>query len=273
LHVALVYNLKREEQERGEAVPVEEERDDADTMVASRVETTPTRVDTYAEWDTEETIQAVQAALEQRHTVSLIEADEQAYQRLLAVQPDIVFNIAEGLHGPSREAQVPAMLEMLGIPYTGSDALTLGICLDKSRAKEILSYHNIPNPSFAVVSSMHAQDARSVPLPAIVKPLHEGSSKGIFNSSVVTTRAELERQVSVVLTEYREPALVERFLPGREFTVALLGNGANVRVFPIVEMRFDALPAGVHPIYSYEAKWIWDQLDHPIDVHEGRPPT
>ncbi len=86
----------------------------------------------------------MKAALAERHSVTMIEATEDAPQRLLEVQPDIVFNIAEGLRGPSREAQIPAILEMLGIPYTGSDPVTLGICLDKARAKEILSFYRIP---------------------------------------------------------------------------------------------------------------------------------
>src|SRR5512142_1408670 len=120
-----------------EAVSERSDEGNGDIAVVSRAKLQNTRVDTYAEWDSEETILAVKTALEQHHAVTLIEADEEAYQKFLQVQPDIVFNIAEGLRGPSREAQIPAVLEMLGIPYTGSDPLTLGICLDKSRAKEI----------------------------------------------------------------------------------------------------------------------------------------
>lgn len=247
---------------------MQENGDDDRGVVVSPVKTQPTRDDTYAEWDTEETIQAVKTALEERHTVTLIEADEEAYQKLVAVQPEIVFNIAEGLRGPSREAQIPAILELLGIPYTGSDPLTLGICLDKSRAKEILSYYNIPNAPFTVIASLsELENARSL-LPAIVKPLYEGSSKGILNSSLVYTAQDLRREVKRILTDYEEPALVEKFLPGREFTVALLGNGSSLRVFPVVELCLDKLPQGVNPVYSYEAKWVWDQADHPIDMYE-----
>jgi D-alanine-D-alanine ligase len=184
------------------------------------------------------------------------------------MRPDFVFNIAEGLHGPSREAQMPAMLEMLRIPYLGSDPLTLGICLDKARAKEILAYNGIPTAPFSVIRSMEDFDDMRVRFPSMVKPLHEGSSKGIYNSSVVRTPEELEREVRTVLSTYGEPALVEEFLPGREFTVALLGNGDDVRVLPIVEIKFDALPAGVNPIYSYEAKWIWDSSDAPLEIFE-----
>jgi D-alanine-D-alanine ligase len=227
-----------------------------------------TKADKYAEWDSEETILAVKTALEQNHKVTLIEANEEAYLKLLCAQPDIVFNIAEGVQGPSREAQIPAILEMLNIPYTGSDPITLGICLDKSRAKEILTYYGVANPEFTVLDSTDQLSYLHLPLPCIVKPLHEGSSKGIFNSSVVYTVEQLRRQVGRVFFEYQEPALVERFLEGREFTVAVLGNSSNIRVLPIIEIRFDSLPDGVNPIYSYEAKWIWDTIESPIDVHE-----
>ena len=227
-----------------------------------------TKADTYAEWDTEETILAVRTALELHHDVTLIEANEQSYQELLHHKPQIVFNIAEGLRGSSRESQIPAILEMLGIPFTGSDSLTLGICLDKSRTKEILSYYKIPTPPFAVINDLHQLSELTISLPSIIKPLHEGSSKGIYNASVVRSEEELHQQVKKVIVEYEEPALVEKFLTGREFTVAILGNGFDVRVLPIVEIRFDSLPKGVNPIYSYEAKWIWDTIENPIDVHE-----
>ncbi len=247
---------------------MQENGDDDRGVVVSPVKVKPTRDDTYAEWDTEDTIQAVKAALEERHTVTTIEANEEAYQKLLAVQPEIVFNIAEGLNGPSREAQIPALLELLGIPYTGSDPLTLGICLDKSRAKEILSYHKIPTAPFVVISSLEELGLANVSLPAIVKPLYEGSSKGILNSSIVHNPNDLRREVKRVLSDYQEPALVEKFLSGREFTIALLGNGSSLRVFPVVEVRLDKLPPGVNPIYSYEAKWVWDQTDHPIEMYD-----
>jgi D-alanine-D-alanine ligase len=213
-------------------------------------------------------VNAVRSALEERHNVVMIEANEEAFDKLRSMRPDFVFNIAEGLHGPSREAQIPAMLEMLQIPYLGSDPLTLGICLDKARAKEILAYNRIPTAPFTVVRSMEEFEDMRVRFPSMVKPLHEGSSKGIYNSSVVRTPEELEHEVRTVLSTYREPALVEEFLPGREFTVALLGNGDDVRVLPIVEIKFEALPAGVNPIYSYEAKWIWDTTEKPLEIFE-----
>ena len=268
LHVALVYNMKKENADEVSVQTRGEENGDNGVAVASRTKLQKTRPDTYAEWDSEATILAVKAALEERHSVTMIEASENAPQRFLEVQPDIVFNIAEGLRGPSREAQIPAILDMLGIPYTGSDPVTLGICLDKARAKEILSFYKIPTPEFHVIGSLDELKHTSIRLPSVVKPLHEGSSKGILSSSIVRTESELRAQVGRVLADYEEPALVERFLPGREFTVALLGNGSSLRAFPIVEIRLDKLPAGVSPLYSYEAKWIWDQLDHPVEMYD-----
>jgi D-alanine-D-alanine ligase len=157
---------------------------------------------------------------------------------------------------------------MLGIPYTGSDPVTLGICLDKSRAKEILSYHQIPNPAFHVISSLEELKRCSIEFPSVVKPLHEGSSKGILNASIVRSNDDLRTQVERVLNDYEEPALVEKFLPGREFTVAMFGNGSSLQAFPIVEIRLDKLPPGVNPLYSYEAKWVWDQSDHPVEMYD-----
>jgi D-alanine-D-alanine ligase len=276
LTIALVYNLKKEATpltppSAPQGIPLAApspsslrilDQDTAPSPRAQRVN------DAYAEWDTMETIDAVRAALAERHSVTLVEADVEAYGRLRTLAPDFVFNIAEGLHGVSREAQIPAMLEMLGIPYLGSDPLTLALCLDKARAKEVLAHHHVPTAGFSVVTSMEELDDLRVRFPSIVKPLHEGSSKGIYNSCVVRTTDELAREIETVLGVYAQPALVEEFLPGREFTVALLGNGNDVHVLPIVEIRFDALPEGMNPIYSYEAKWIWDTTEKPLEIFD-----
>ncbi len=215
-----------------------------------------------------ETVNAVRDAIAERYDVLMVEANESAFEKMFKNRPFFAFNMAEGLYGPSREAHIPAVLEMLGIPYLGSDPLTLAICLDKARTKEILSYHRVPTAPFAVVSSMEEFEDLRVKFPSMVKPLHEGSSKGIYNSCLVRSIEELEREVRVVMETYRQPALVEEFLPGREFTVGILGNGSDIRVLPIVEIRFDSLPQGVNPIYSYEAKWVWDTTDKPLEIFE-----
>jgi len=224
--------------------------------------------DIYAEWDTMETVHAVRDALARRHDVVLVEADVDAYEKLRELRPHFVFNIAEGLYGVSREAQMPAIFEMLRLRYLGSDPLTLAVCLDKSRAKEILSHYRIATAPFSVIHTMEEFEDARVRFPSIVKPLHEGSSKGIYNSCVVRNTEELEREVRTVLTVYGQPALVEEFLSGREFTVAIMGNGLALKVLPIVEINFDSLPEGMNPIYSYEAKWIWDTVENPLDIYQ-----
>jgi D-alanine-D-alanine ligase len=223
--------------------------------------------DLYAEWDTADTVEAVRDALSERHTVEIVEAGPDAVQKLVDLRPDFAFNIAEGLHGVAREAQMPAVFELLQIPYLGSDPLTLATCLDKARTKEVLSYHGIPTAPFSVVTSMDQFEDVRVRFPAIVKPMHEGSSKGIYNSSVARTIDDLEREVRATLEVYRQPVLIEEFLPGREFTVAIMGNGTEARALPIVEISFAALPSGMNPIYSYEAKWVWDTTENPLDIY------
>lgn len=221
--------------------------------------------DWLAECDSEETILAIARALGERHDVFPVEADEEAYERLRRLRPDLVFNIAERLVGPNRESHVPTLCEVLEIPYTGSDPLTLGICLDKSRAKEILSYYGIPTPAFWVIERGDAIP-ESIVFPAIVKPLYEGSSKGIRDNSVVFSRADLEARVREVQALYKEPAIVERFLSGREFTVGVLGNPPRIEVLPLVEIDHSQLPGGANPIYSYEAKWVWDRPEKPLKI-------
>ena len=244
MKVALTYNLKKE---IGEAEGLPE--------------------DFYAECDDPETVEAVRDALSARHgDIVMVEADEDAFEKFRALRPDIVFNMAEGVWGDSRESQIPSILEMLRIPYTGSNPLTLAMCLNKARAKEILSYYGIPTARFIVARHASLEIEKFLSFPMIVKPLLEGSSKGIKNDSIVRDVAALRKKVASVLEEYSQPALVEEYLEGREFTVALIGNGESLKALPIVEINYSALPAGVNPIYSYEAKWIFDTPDAPLDI-------
>lgn len=222
--------------------------------------------DTFAEWDTWETINAVKEAIETFHSVDLIEADHNAYEKLKESNCDIVFNIAEGFNGLSREAQIPAILDMLNIPYSGSDPLTLSICLDKARTKEILSYYKIPNAKFLVIEQSEQLINIRLDFPLIVKPIGEGSSKGIYSSSFVNNKKELILETERILDEYNQPALIEEFLPGREFTVAIIGNNRNAEVLPIVEISYKDFPEDFIPIYSYEAKWILDTREKPLNV-------
>jgi D-alanine-D-alanine ligase len=259
LNVALAYNLKPESEILSASVS---------PIADNQPQNVQTQIDTYAEWDTWETISAVRDAISCYNPVTMIEANEEAYYKFREIKPDIVFNIAEGAFGVSREAQIPAMLDMLQIPYTGSDALTLAICLDKARTKEILSYYKIPTAKFFVADKVEDADNHNLTFPAIVKPISEGSGKGIFASSLVNNQSDLKREIERITKEYNQSALVEEFLTGREFTVAVLGNNSDTKILPAIEMRYDKYPEGVLPLYSYEAKWILDTKENNFDVFD-----
>jgi D-alanine-D-alanine ligase len=226
--------------------------------------------DEFAEWDSPATIAAVEAALSKLGNVVRIEATEDFPERLRAIRPDIVFNIAEGFHGVNREAHVPAICEFFGIPYSGSDPFTLTLCLDKARTKETLSFHGIPTPRFAVVETLADLDERTakLQLPLFIKPLHEGSSKGITDGNLCRDRDHLIAQTKFLLENYHQPVLVEEYLPGNEFTCGVLGNGDEAVVLPLVGMNFQALPKGALPIYSYDAKFVWDRPEQPLEIFQ-----
>ena len=196
----------------------------------------------------------------------MIEADENAFEKFKKLRPDLVFNVAECANGISREAQIPAMLDMLQIPYTGSDPLTLATCLDKARTKEVLSYYKVATAKFLLVEDISDLQNFDLRFPVIVKPVAEGSGKGIFNSSILHGLDTLKEYLTANLQTYNQPFLVEEFLPGREFTVAIIGNGEDTEVLPIVEINLSELPKELAPIYSYEAKWIVDTRDKPLNI-------
>ena len=151
------------------------------------------------------------------------------------------------------------------MPFTGSSARTLRYCLNKAATKQVLLHHGLPTPAYRVACTAN-DPCPPGNFPLIVKPLYEGSSKGVYGTSVVHTPQQLRERVDQVLATYKQPALIEMFLPGREFTVALLGNVPDLTVLPIVEICFVALPEGVPAVYSYEAKWFWDSPAHPLDL-------
>lgn len=221
--------------------------------------------ETEIEWDSPQTIAAISKSLSHHGEVVSIEADEKAYQRLKSERLDIVFNYAEGLHGEGRESEIPAMLESLGFPYTGSDPTTMKHCLNKARAKEILKRSGIRTARFAVVRSGEDK-LPELGFPCIVKPVWEGSSKGIHNDAVVTNKRGLRNVIETISNKYKQPALVETFLPGREFTIGILGNGPRARILPIIEIDHSVLPGELKPILSYEAKWIIDNPSNPIEI-------
>jgi D-alanine-D-alanine ligase len=227
LRVALVYNLRR---------------------------VTVAEGDSEAEFDTPTTIEALcQAIRVQGHDVIALEFNADLPMALRQANVDMVFNIAEGLHGMNREAQVPALCEMLGIEYTGSDAACMAVTLNKALAKKLVAQDDILTPAFAVLHDGQEKLPKSFTFPAIVKPIAEGSSKGILEKQVVEDEASLREVAQILIRTYRQPVLAEAFLPGREFTVALLGE-RKPRVLPIMEIVFTD-KSDPFPTYTFKSKF------------------
>ena len=228
--------------------------------------------DIYAEWDSPETIAAVERALSGLGEVIRLEASADFPQRLRETRPDIVFNMAEGLTGQNRESHVPAICEFFDVPYSGSDPFTLSLCLHKARTKQMLQFYGIPTAPFALVDSLAetkaVKKASLLRYPLFAKPVQEGSSKGITERNYIRDGDELLACVSELLEVYEQPVLLEEFLPGAEFTCGIIGNGREARVLPLVGIRFEALPEGALPIYGFEAKWIWDTPERPLQMFE-----
>lgn len=199
-----------------------------------------------AEFDYPETIDAIQEALEchgwQVDRVGNLE--DLAGRLLRGDRWDLVFNMAEGMHGIGREAQIPALLDAWRIPYTFSDALTCALTLHKVMAKRVLRDHGLPTPPFAIVAEQADIGKIDLPFPLMVKPLQEGNSKGVSPESKVDSPAALEARCRHVITRFAQPALVETFLSGREFTVGILGTGPDARPVGVLEKLL-----GDEPVY------------------------
>lgn len=199
-----------------------------------------------AEFDYPETIDAVACALDAYGAaVERIGTAQDLAARLVAGQRwDLVFNMAEGMHGTSREAQVPALLDTWDLPYTFSDPLVSALCLHKVMAKRVLRDHGLPTTPFAVVSALEDLAGLDLPFPLMVKPLREGNSKGISPASRVESDAALGERCAHLLERFRQPVLIEPFLPGREFTVGLLGTGTATVAVGVLEKLL-----GDEPVY------------------------
>ena len=208
--------------------------------------------DYYSECDSPKTIRAITGAIEKGgHTVLPVEADRELAVWLLKNPVDLAFNIAEGFEGDAREARVPALLEMLGIPYTGSGVLALALALDKARSKQIFRAAGIPTPNFQLFA--HADDPVDPKLqyPLIVKPNSEGSAKGISAASVVANEPALRAQIRHVMDGYSQEALVEEYIEGTELTVGILGADD---ILPVLEIDFKNCAASGEFFYSWRMK-------------------
>jgi D-alanine-D-alanine ligase len=235
LKVGITYNLKKD---------------------FTRQENQPT--DLLEEFDSEETVDAIQRALESEgHEVIKLGGDTGLIDRLRQVPVNIVFNIAEGFHGRNREAHIPALLEFLNIPYTGSDPLTLSLTLDKAMAKRIVMSRDIPTPRFKKVERMEDLDDLDLRYPLFVKLCYEGSSKGIRLDSKILDPRSLREKAGGLLETYGSPLLVEEFVRGPEFTVGILGNEAP-QILGVMQIEVKGKPPE-ESIYSLEIKREWEE--------------
>jgi D-alanine-D-alanine ligase len=191
-----------------------------------------------AELDRDDTVAAIEAAVRRAgHTTARIGSAGALAERLAKNQRwDLVFNICEGLHGLGREALVPAMLDAHRIPYTFSDPAVLALSLHKALTKRVMRDLGVPTPDFAVVERPEDADGVRLAYPLFAKPLAEGTGKGIGPASKIATPAELRETCADLLARFRQPVLVEEFLPGREFTAGIVGTGAEAEVVGVMEV-------------------------------------
>jgi D-alanine-D-alanine ligase len=211
-----------------------------------------------AEFDAEETIAALCDALRGLgHDPIRIGGIKPLTKALAAGERwDAVYNICEGLKGVSREAQVPALLEAFDIPYVFSDPLTLALTLDKAMTKHVVRDAGVPTADFAVIASEADIEKIRMPFPLFLKPAAEGSGKGVDGRSKVDSKEQLESVARALLKQFRQPVLVEEFLPGREFTVGITGTGRDAEVLGVSEIV--PLPNFIGHGYGYENKETWE---------------
>lgn len=214
-------------------------------------------IDHLEEYDSEETIEAIQKVLERDgHQVIRLGGDPEVIDRLKESPVDIVFNIAEGVRGRNREAHIPALLEFLNIPYTGSDPLTLSLTLDKSMAKRVVMSEGIPTPRFKKVERIEDLQTIDLCYPLFIKLCHEGSSKGVRLDSKIKDPSMLKEKARWLLETYGPPLLIEEFVSGPEFTVGILGNNPP---YVLGVMQIEIKGSSYHEaIYSLEVKRDWE---------------
>ncbi|MBI4054751.1 MAG: ATP-grasp domain-containing protein [Elusimicrobia bacterium] len=206
----------------------------------------------------------IQKALETRgFQTSFVDMNETPlpFEKVAEANLDIVFNVCERINNSSLlEPHAAAVLDCLGIPYTGSNPLTLALCIDKIKVKKILRYNKIPTPNFDYVFNVQDRVREDLRFPLIVKPANTDNSIGIGNESVVTCPKELKERIEYVVRKIKRPALIEEFIEGDEVDVSVLGNEENVRVLPLSRSVFEELPEGVWHIYPFKAKWEKDSV-------------
>src|SRR3989339_538561 len=209
--------------------------------------------DIEAEYDAPKTLDAIRSAIASYgHEVVDLEATPELPANLISANIDLVFNIAEGIKGRYRESQVPALLDLMGIEYTGSDASTMALTLDKGLAKRIVREAGVKTPNFLLFITGKEPLPKDFKFPVVIKPVAEGSSKGLNDKSVVHNEKDLREEASAIIARYKQGALAEEYLPGREFTVAVIGE-KRPQILPPMEIVFTPEAGNFH-IYSYHHK-------------------
>jgi D-alanine-D-alanine ligase len=181
--------------------------------------------DQWDDLDSEKTVNALVEAIRMGgNTCEFLEGDLSLFDTIRTFKPDICFNICEGHFGDAREAQIPSLLEMMRIPYTGSKVLTLALALDKPMTKRVIAFHNLPTPDFQTFERVNEPLSLEMRFPLFVKPSREGTGMGVSRQSIVYNEHEMREQIAVIIEKYKQPALVERYIEGREVTIGFIGN-------------------------------------------------
>lgn len=212
--------------------------------------------DEQAEYDSISTIEAIERALKKAGCETVyLEADTNFSKNLSNSKVDMVFNIAEGKGGRGREAQVPSILNLFSVPYIGSDETTLCIALDKGLAKRLVKSYRIKTPVFFIWKGNLSEIPEKISFPVIAKPNAEGSSKGVLGNMIANNRKELKALLSEKWERYHQPILIEEYIKGREFTVGIVGNGEEKRIFRPMEIIIspEGNPDG-SKVYSFHVK-------------------
>ena len=211
--------------------------------------------DYFSEFDSQETVNAITDALKLKgHSVDFVDAERpDLFSHFKNNRTDMVFNIAEGTNGRFRESHIPAILDYLNIPYTGSSTFSLAIALNKAFTKKILKADNIPTPAFQLFTKDDVKLNPELTFPLILKPNNEGSAKGISVTNVVKTKDALYKRVKEMIGYYRQEVIVEEFIEGKELTVGILENGTT-QVLPILEIDFSSCKKSGEYFYSWRMK-------------------
>lgn len=202
----------------------------------------------------QKTVEEIQKILSTKYDCISLIAGENIIEELKAEKVDLVFNLCNGIKGDSKLAQIPALLEFAGIPYTGSSVLGHAIAINKICAAEIFKAANIPTPDFVPIYSLKDLEDLKIKFPILIKPNDEGSSRGIHQDSLVFNMEDLRKKLEEELKIYNPPIMLNEYIEGREFSIGIIGNNEDIMALPIQEVDLSNLPNNLLKFYSFEVK-------------------